>query len=157
MENIFQRQSFYISSFVFFFFFQKIQFYSIFTLFSLYSVGLDFCEAKLYLSPWIFEFAFVILYIEGIEVGRERERRHRTQKNISSYNFQSNFKKTFLKFLKSCRVNHVFELFYPGTYMWKITFFNFKVITSFKLFRSILPLVQLFYCLINTDLNYFAD
>lgn len=119
-------------------FFQKIQFYSIFTLFSLYLVGLDFCEAKLYLSPWIFEFAFVILYIEGIEVGRERERRHRTQKNISSYNFQSNLKKTFLKFLKSCRVNHVYEVFYHGTYMWKITFFNFKVTTSFKLFRSIL-------------------
>lgn len=125
-KKIFSKDNLFICPHLYFFFFQKIQFYSIFTLFSLYLVGLDFCEAKLYLSPWIFEFAFVILYIEGIEVGRERERRHRKQKNISSYNFQSNLKKTFLKFLKSCRVNHVYEVFYHRTYMWKITFLTLR-------------------------------
>lgn len=155
MENIFQRQSFYISSFVYFISKNSVllNFYLVF----LIQYRSWFLWSKI--IPFTLNFWVCIrnIYIEGIEVGRERERRHGTQKNISSYNFQSNFKKTFLKFLKSCRVNHVFELFYPGTYMWKITFFNFKVITSFKLFRSILPLVQLFYCLINTDLNYFAD
>lgn len=56
-----------------------------------------------------------MLCVERIEVGRERERKHRAKKNVSPYNFQSNFKK------KICRVIHVFKIILITELVWKIT------------------------------------
>lgn len=77
-----------------------------------------------------FEFASVMLYITGnLSRKGRRKKWHRMKKNVSSYNFQSNFLK------RTCAVNCL--SYFIMELRWKITFcLNFRVITSLTFFRS---------------------
>lgn len=89
-------------------FLKKVWFCPSFILFSLYSVDHGFYEGKLYLSPWILEFAFIILYIEK---NRSRKEKRKKAQDKEKY-FLVTFK---VIFFKTCRISHMFKLFYHGT------------------------------------------
>lgn len=104
--------------------FRSIQFYLVFAILCSH----DICEAILSLTPWILEFASIILYIEG-DKSRKRKRSEAGQRKIFS-SVWSSFEKELAESIM-CLNYFIVEL------MWKINFLLLFKLSGNNFFEAI--------------------